>query len=128
MKAAKITLAGQDYYLAFNGSAMFAFEDEFGGSSAYFEQSKAPGRAGFGAVCKAAAILAEQGELARRALGYDKGLFLTEEAVAGATPADTILLRRAVMNAIMAGYGRAVESEEDVDMGLAELEQKKTKE
>lgn len=30
------------------------------------------------------------------------------------------------MAAIMAGYGREVESDQDVDLGLLELEQKKT--
>ena len=129
MKAAKITLAGQDYYLLFNGAAMFAFEDAFGGSNAYLEKAVAGDRAGFEAVCEAAAILAEQGELARRALGFDKGpipdkaLYLT-----CAAPSDLIALRQASLDAIMAGFGREVESEEDVDLGLLELERKKGKE
>lgn len=128
MKAVKIALAGQDYYLTFNGAAMFAFEDAFGGSSAYFDQSREPGRGGFEAVCKAVAILAEQGELARRALGYNKGPVPTREQIATlATPLDAITLRKAALDAIMAGYGREVASEEDTDLGLMELEQKKTR-
>ena len=129
MKAAKITLAGQDYYLVFNGAAMFAFEDAFGGVNAYLEKAAAGSREGFEAVCEAAAILAEQGELARRALGYDKGpipdkaLFLT-----CATPSDLVSLRQSSLDAILAGFGREVESEEDVDLGLLELERKKGKE
>lgn len=128
MKSVKITLAGQDYYLTFNGAAMFAFEDEFGGSGGYLDRSREPGRAGFEAVCKAAAILAEQGELARRALGYDKGPVLTwEQVCALSTPMDAVTLRKAALDAIIAGYGREVEGEEDTDLGLVELEQKKTR-
>lgn len=128
MKAVKITLAGQDYYLTFNGAAMFAFEDAFDGGNGYFEKSSGAGREAFDATCKAVSILAEQGELARRALGYDKGPLLTEErALALATPLDAVMLRRAALEAILAGYGREVESGEDVDVGLMELEQKKQK-
>lgn len=128
MKTVKTALAGQEYYLAFNGAAMFAFEDAFGGSNAYLEKVGAGGRESFEAVCEAAAILAEQGELARRIMGYDRGpipdkeLFLT-----CAAPTDLIALRTATLNAIVAGYGREVESGEDTDVGLVELEQKKTK-
>lgn len=129
MKAVKITLAGQDYYLTFNGAAMFAFEDAFGGSNAYFELSGQPGRAGFEAVCKAVSILAEQGELARRSLGYDKGpLPQADQIMALASPMDALTLRKAALDAVLAGYGREVESGEDVDIGLLELERKKGKE
>ena len=128
MKAVEITLVGQQYYLTFNGVAMFAFEDAFGGSNTYLEKAGIAGREGFEAVCEAAAILAEQGELARRVLGYDRGPLPDKNFfLACATPADMILLRQAVLNAIVAGYGRQVESEDDTDLGLLELEQKKTK-
>lgn len=128
MKAVKITLGGQDYYLMFNGAAMFAFEDAFGGSGEYFEKSSGMNREAFDAVCEAAAILSEQGELARRALGYDKGPIPSKDLLtACTTPADMVLLRQAVLNAVVSGYGREVEGQEDMDMGLVELEQKKTK-
>lgn len=128
MKAVKINLAGQDYYLTFNGAAMFAFEDAFGGSGEYFEKSSGMNREAFDAVCEAAAILSEQGELARRALGYDKGPIPSRELLTVCvTPADMVRLRQAVLNAVVAGFGREVEGREDTDVGLVELEQKKTK-
>ena len=126
MKARRITLAGQDYYLVFNGAAMFEVEDRFGSSSKLLEDIGTPGRDGFAALCGGLAILAEQGELARRALGYDKGPILAEATVSTLTiPAELTPLRKALMAAIMAGYGREVESDQDVDLGLLELEQKK---
>lgn len=123
MKAVKITLAGQDYYLAFSAAAMFAFEDVFGGSNAYLETAAGAGREASEAVCKAAAILAEQGELARRALGYDKGTIPSaEDLMACSSPVDLLRLRQANLAAITVGYGREVEDTGDVDLGLMELE------
>lgn len=129
MKTVKITMTGQDYYLAFNGAAMFAFEDAFGGSNAYFEQTASGDGDTLEAVCTATAILAEQGELARRALGYDKGPIPTKEALMTcSTPADILFrLRPATLTAIMAGYGREVENDKDVDLDLVELEQNQGK-
>ena len=128
MKATKITLAGTDYFLVFNGAAMFEFEEAFGGTGQFMDRIKAGGRDSFSAVCQAAAILAQQGELARRALGYDGGPMLEEEKVrALATPMEAAELQRAVVNTIIAGYKRDIPSEEAEDLGLLELEQKKTK-
>ena len=128
MKTRKINFAGQTYYLLFNGTAMFAFDDAFGGSSAYLEKSGTPGKDAFDAVCTAASILAEQGELARRALGYESAPILERETLlACVTPADILSLRQATLSAILAGYGREVESSDDIDLDLMELEQKKTK-
>ena len=42
-------------------------------------------------------------------------------------PGDIPAMRRAVYTAIMLGYGREVESEEDVDLVLQELQLKKKK-
>lgn len=125
MKAVKVTLSGQDYYLAFTGEAMFAFEDAFGGSDSYFEKSAGAGADAFRAVCKATSILAEYGELARRAMGYDKGPIPTEDLLTTcSTPADILKLRQANLTAIVVGYGREVESDEAADLDLAELDQK----
>ena len=125
MKAVKVTLSGQDYYLAFTGEAMFAFEDAFGGSNAYFEQSAGDSKAALKAICKATSILAEHGELARRAMGYDKGPIPTEDMLMTCcTPADILRLRQSNLAAIIAGYGREVEDDEAVDLDLVELDQK----
>lgn len=128
MRSVKFTLAGQDYYLAFNAASMFAFEDAFGGSDAYLEAASGTSREASAAVCQATAILAEQGELARRALGYDKGPIPTAETLMTcSSPVDLLRLRKANLAAIMAGYGREVESDEPVDLELLELERKQGK-
>lgn len=125
MKARKITLAGQDYYLVFNGAAMFEVNDRFGSASELLEAIGKTGRDGFQALCNGLALLSEQGELARRALGYDKGPILqADTARALIEPKETTPMRAALSAAILAGFGREVESNEDVDLGLIELAQK----
>ncbi len=127
MKAIEYKLDGTAYYLVFNGFAMFEFDEQFSGASHLMESVQTVGKNSFELLCKATAILAEQGELARRALGYEKQPIPTLEKIrAVARPLDVIGMRTAVMQAIMAGYGREIESDEDVDLVLLELSQKKT--
>lgn len=130
MKAVKIGLAGRERYLCFTVEAMFQLEEAFGGTTALTDAMGKNTREGLGAVCKAAAVLAEQGELARRELGYDPEP-IPDAAVVSASivhPADLARLRSAVVSAITLGIGREVEPENDeIDLGLADLDkQKKT--
>jgi len=130
MKAVKLALAGRERYLCFTVEAMFQVQEQFGGSGELLDALKAGGREGFSAACRAAAILAEQGELARRALGYDPEPIVDAGAIASAmSPSEVTALMLAIPAAISLGYGREVEEENDeVDLGLAELNaQKKTR-
>jgi len=128
MKAIEMNLAGKKHYLIFNGEAMFAIKDEFGGAKALLEEIEPNTREAFRAICKAIAILAEQGELVRRDLGYSpERIYTAEEFQRLALPEDIINMKKAIPLAITIGFGREVESEnEEVDLALAELEQKKT--
>lgn len=127
MKAVKITLADQEYCLIYNGSAMFEIDELLAGEN-LFEAIQETGKRAFGLICKIIAILSEQGELTRRALGYSPEEMLTEDkAGVLASPVDINVCRKAILNAVMIGYGREIEGKEDIDVGLLELEQKKTK-
>lgn len=129
MKAIKINLAGRDRYLAFTGEAMFKINEEFGSVSELLEKSKPNDRDGLAVTIRAAVILAESGELARRYMGYDPEPMLDGEALcATLTPAEIAPLKLAIPAAITLGYGREVPDEADViDLGLQELNaQKKT--
>lgn len=128
MKAVKINFSGREYFLLFNGAAMLEIDERFGSSVELFELLNQSGRPMFDALCGAAALLAEQGELVRRCMGYDPEEVLSEEKVKTlATPADIMELKRSVVNAIMLGYGREEGTDGEVDLGLAELNQKKRK-
>lgn len=128
MKTVKISLAGRECYLAFTGEAMFKIRDEYGGVSALLEAVKPDTREGLATACKAAAILAEQGELARRHMGYDKAPIIDAETIeATVTPGDIAGLKTALPAAITLGFGRELKDEnEEVDVVLLELNQKKT--
>ena len=66
MRAVRIELAGRERYLCFTVEAMFRIEEEFGGTKNLTELIADNSREGLSALCTAAAILAEQGELARQ--------------------------------------------------------------
>ena len=129
MKAVKFNLAGRERYLAYTVEAMFQLEEQFGPVAELVETLQAPGRDGFAAACRAAAILAEQGELARRSLGYDPAPIADTDAIAAALqPENLAALKLAIPAAITLGFGREVKPEDDeVDLFMAELNaQKKT--
>ena len=81
-------------------------------------------------TCAIAALLAERGELLRRRLGYDSGTIPEKDDFLHAVrPFEIVELKRAIMAAIELGYGREVTSpgDNEIDEGLAELNQKKTR-
>lgn len=129
MKAIQITLAGRECYLAFTGAAMFELREQFGNTTELLQAIQTDTKEALATAAKVAAILAEQGELARRHLGYDHGPIVTAEAIMATTPPSGIeALKLAIPAAITLGYGREVGPENgEVDLGLAELNaQKKT--
>ena len=129
MKAVRIDLAGRERHLAFTVDAMFILEERFGGVQELIDAVSANSREGFQAACQAASILAEQGELARRHMGYDGVPLASAEEIAATTaPSGITALKLAITSAISLGFGREIDPDSDeVDIGRAELnEQKKT--
>lgn len=113
--------------LYYNASAMFALQEYTPEGKDLFDTIVSVDAPGFHALCRTAHILAEQGELMRRYLGYDRERILSEgEINLLMTPADYLGLRTAVVQAINAGYAsdRKSEEDQDVDIGLLELEKK----
>lgn len=127
MKAVRIALAGRERHLAFTVEAMFQLEERFGGVQELIEAVSANSREGFQAACQAASVLAEQGELARRHMGYDSAPIPSAEEIAATTaPSGITALKMAVTSAVTLGFGREIEPDSDeVDIGLAELNEQK---
>ena len=125
MKSIKINLAGRDYYLALTAEARFTLNDLCGEKS-ILELTQPDTRESADYLCKAVAVLTEQGELARRYMGYDKSNYLPAETInAILTPKDMLDLKADLAHAIMLGYGREIEAgEKEVDLVLQELEKK----
>lgn len=128
MKAVKINLAGEERYLAFTGGAMFTIKDEFGGVSELLSAMSKDTREGYDVTCKAAEILAEQGELARRHMGHTPATILNAAEISDLTsPAEYAAVKNAIPVAIALGFGREIENEdEEVDLVLVELQKKTT--
>lgn len=128
MKAVKIMLAGKERFLAFTAEAMFDLQEKYGGISEIMEKTGEDTREGFLVSCDVAAILSQQGELARRHLGYGPEAMIEAEDIAKTTTPEKIMgLKLAIPAAISLGYGREVADEnEEVDVILLELNQKKT--
>ena len=126
MKAIKTTIDGSACYLFYNAEAMFELEERIE-SDSLVDALLTNSREGFENTLTAAAILSEQGELARRACGCDAGTYLNVDALRQTiTPAGLAALRRDIIDAMCLGVGQTVEQREDdvVDLGLAETEKK----
>lgn len=126
MNEVKTTVCGTEYHLLFNGYAMFAAQDMFENRQ-LGEIVQDNTAEGFVNLCRVFCLLAEQGELARRYEGYDRGETPDEERLRAAVmPYDVIAMRQSVLEALMRGYKRDV-PEEETDLGLAELQKKKNR-
>ena len=128
MKTTHIEIYGQELHLRLTAAALYDIYEEFG-SGSVFEHISGSDRAAFEAVCWYLAKLAEQGELTRRWQGFEAGPIPTAEQFRiQLTPADMPLAKLALMRAINRGFGREIEDEEPVDVGLAEFGKKETPE
>ena len=125
MKAKKITVGGKEYYLVFNAAAKFAL-DELCGDQSIVEITQPNTKEAHEFLFKAVAILAEQGELVRRRLGYDKVEMLKEDDLPLLlTPIEIMGLKTALYQAVAIGYGREIKDDrQEVDLVLLELQKK----
>ena len=123
----KITWNGTPIFLNYSMEVMFSVGDKFGNIANALEAVEKSSREGLEAVRWFACQMANDGELYRREMGYDKGKMYTEQDFSGRMhPQEFSELRDAVVEAIAKGYQRELQNEEDeVDLGLAELNRKK---
>ena len=129
MKTFEFDYGGKVLHLYMNGTAMFAIEALDAGREDYtdaIDRMKADIPEGVADLLRVALILAEQGELCRRYLGYSPERIPTEkELLLLLSPAQLMLLRVSALTAINAGYEQKESGQnDDIDTGLAELEKK----
>lgn len=122
-------IGGKTVYLNYSVSVMFDMVDKYGSIQTALETIAKDNTAGLEAVQWFAVQMANDGELCRRELGYDKGEMLTNADISSHMhPLEYGELKAAVVQAITAGYRREVTPENDeIDLGLAELNAKKKK-
>ena len=134
MKHIDFEFNGRVYALSFTAEALFQVYDRFGACDDILEATHClePTAEGWRNCCWLAALMAAQGELQRRAQGYDKQPMLSvEELRTGFMAAENTRLRLAVREALAQGFHRDIpdpDTEKEVDLVLREREeaQKKT--
>lgn len=133
MKTTEFDLGSKKLHLFYNGEAMFRLssldEGLADGAPDWWERAMQSTLDGKRLLCRAACILAEQGELCRRYLQYAPERIPTEaELNLLLTPMLHTRLRLAVAEAVNNGLGSAdPDADGDIDIGLAELEKKTIK-
>lgn len=133
MRSTPFEFGGRTHYLSFTAEALFTVFDKFGmtddilGTTHVME----PTAEGWKNCCWLAALMAAQGELQRRHLGYDPQPMITmEELRTGFMAADSIELRKVVRAALEQGFEREYSSGNEpgeVDLVLLEREAEKKK-
>ena len=127
MKGYKFELNGEIYTLCYTGEAFFKI-DELVGDKEFSEAFTLTTDEGFKRLCKAAAILSEQGELVRQYYGYPRGEALdAEELTLILSPVDRVALYGAVIDAILLGLHREV-SDKQKEVSLTRQRMLKKKE
>ena len=117
---------GEERPLNYSIEIMFKVNEKYGGVNQALNALEGDTPESVQAIRWFAVELANDGELCRREAGQDHRKMLTLEDISmRMKPLDYMLLKNAVVNAIVAGYRREVDSGEDVDLGLAELNEKK---
>lgn len=126
MKTLEYRLGGEIYHLCLNGAALFDSYDKFGEEGSLIDHIQGRGKPAFDATCWLLAKLAEQGELVRRYQGHAKQPIPTQERFAALLrPRDVPAAKAAIIQAAALGFAREEDGGEDeVDLGLAELEKK----
>lgn len=134
MKNTPFEFNGRTYALSFTAEALFTTYDKFGVCDDIIAATHClePTAEGWRNCCWLAALMASQGELQRRSLGYDKQPMLTaEELRVGVMAVDNARLRMAVRHALEQAFHRDIPDptpEQEVNLVLREREeaQKKT--
>lgn len=125
MKTAEFTLNGQTYFLCLNGAALFDIYEKYGSKGFVTDHIKGNGKKSFEATCWILAKLAEQGELVRRYLGFDRGPVPSETMLrALLSPRDVPEAKAAITEAVRLGFEREEQQGGAVDLGLLEIEKK----
>lgn len=125
----KYKFCSRDLWLIYNGAAMFALRERYDNIKLLFEAVMADTPEGTDELYDTFTVLAENGNAARKFIGYDIEPLPTKEELAALSTVDDISrMRNAVAACVVAGLGQEVKTEDDVeevDLGLEELNVKK---
>ena len=127
-KTVPCEISGRSCLLHFSMGVLFDVQEKFGSAQAALDLIMDGGREGFEAVQWLALRMAREGEMARRAVGYEPQPLPDDGDVADLIgPREYTALRTAVIRACSLAFSREVESEDaETDLVILELAEKKT--
>ena len=132
MKRIEFKFNGRIYFLAFTAEALFTVYDHFGYTTDILTTTGClePTAEGYKNLCWLAALMAAQGELQRRRIGYsDQEMLEAEDLRVNLPPTKAAALQEAVMAALQEGFRRETEPDEarEVNLVLQEREEAEKK-
>nr|DAY77295.1 MAG TPA: hypothetical protein [Caudoviricetes sp.] len=132
MKRIEFEFNGRIYFLAFTAEALFTVYDHFGYTTDILTTTGClePTAEGYKNLCWLAALMAAQGELQRRRIGYsDQEMLEAEDLRVNLPPTKAAALQEAVMAALQEGFRRETEPDEarEVNLVLQEREEAEKK-
>ena len=117
---------GHERPLNYSVEVMFKVNDKFGGVKNVLAAVEGETRESAESMFWLLAELVNDGELCRRAAGMTPAEMISIESISPRMkPFDYAVLKGQVISAVNAGYRKETESAEEVDLGLAELLEKK---
>lgn len=120
---------GQTYYLHYSVAVMFDVIEKYGSAQLLLDRIDRNDADGFSSVAWAFVRMTQEGELMRRGEGHPAADMLGYDDITiyRLKPYEYIEMHRSVVEAITLGYVRDTKrKDEDIDIGLAELREKKT--
>ena len=125
-KGVSIKIGGAAYWLVCNAEAYFVIQEKYGEGFGKLIAPNTP--EAYGIAVEIMLLLAEQGELCRRAAGYDRAEMLTAEMVppyVAVSSAEAMIVKNRVMEALLMGMGREVKKQDkEIDLDLLEWQKK----
>ena len=118
-------MEGRTFHLCMNGAALFDCYEKFGAEGFVTDPIKGNDKAAFENTCWMLAKFSEQGELCRRYLQHDRGFMGSEDWFRKMLkPLDVVAAKRAIEEAVRLGFSREHDEEDEIDLGLVELQKK----
>lgn len=128
MRIVEYEFRGQKYSLCLNAGALYDIYDQFGTEKDILEIISGNNAEGFNNLCWILAKLNEQGVAVKKYLerSHEKPLTETEWKIL-LSPLDAILAKEKIAECIIRAFNREIPEDEEIDIGLLELEKKTEK-
>ena len=124
-KMVTAVIKGEERLLNYSIEIMFKVHEKFGGITQALAALDGDDKKSVEDTLWLLTELVNDGELCRRAANLEPMEMLSTDTLMRISPVEYIRYKDSVIKAILAGYGREIPGEDEIDLGLAELNEKK---